>query len=150
MTAEQMWNEFTALRPEAAGAQYEAWQYGAAPDELAGLTISGTKTATASAFALYELENEALPEAGEFSVILWADDQAACVIETTRVYTVAFDQVTAQQAWKEGEGDRSLDYWRSVHRDFFTREMESAGLQFAEDMKAVCEEFKVVYPLKAE
>ena len=147
MTAEQMWGEYIRLHPEAADAQYEAWQFGAAPDELAQLTLTGIKTATASAFPLYEIEDEPLPEAGEYSIILWEDGQAACVIRTDRVYTVPFDQVLEKQAWKEGEGDRSLDYWRKVHREFFTQEMADAGLQFTEDMGVVCEEFSVVYPL---
>ena len=147
LTAEQMWSEYIRLHPEAAEAEYEAWQYGDDPDALARLTCSGIKTATASALALYELEGESLPEAGEFSVILWEDDQAACVIRTDLVYTVPFDQVSAEQAWKEGEGDRSLEYWRRVHRAFFAKEMDAAGLAFTEDMGVVCEEFSVVYPL---
>lgn len=148
MTAEQMWKEYLRLYPEMANEEYDAWQFGAVPDELARLTLTGIKTATASAFPLYALEGEPLPEVGEHSVILWENDQAACVIRTDLVYTVPFDQVSATQAWKEGEGDRSLDYWRKVHQEFFAQEMAAAGLQFTEDMNVVCEEFSVVYPLK--
>jgi uncharacterized protein YhfF len=53
--------------------------------------------------------------------------------------------VTAEHAYREGEGDRSLSHWRGVHRKFFTQELEAEGLEFSEDMKLVCEEFEVVY-----
>ena len=114
---------------------------------MAELTRTGVKTATASAAVWYGLEDEPLPQAGEYSVILDSREEAVCVIRTTRVYTVPFDQVTAGHAYREGEGDRSLMYWRRVHEDFFRRELEEAGLAFSPDMPVVCEEFEMVYPL---
>lgn len=145
MTAKEMWDAYLKLHPEAADAEYEAWAYGDAPDELARLTADGVKTATASAYPLYELDDEPLPQTGEYSVILWEDGTAACVIKTTKVYVVPYKDVSAEQAYKEGEGDRSLAYWREVHEAFFTREMKAAGLEFSGDMGVVCEEFEVVF-----
>ena len=140
MTAQEMWN--------ASGIQadYEAWAFGDDPDTLAELVRTGVKTATASAYPFYELEEEELPKAGEYSVILDTKDEAVCIIRTIRVYVTPYREVTAEQAWKEGEGDRSLDYWRRVHEAFFRKELEEAGLTFTEDMGVVCEEFEVVYP----
>lgn len=46
--------------------------------------------------------------------------------------------------FKEGEGDRSLRYWREVHEDFFKIEMESINRKFEPEMKLVCEEFEVM------
>ena len=140
MTAQEMWN--------ASGieAEYEAWAFGDDPDTLAELVRTGVKTATASAYPFYELEGEALPKAGEYSVILDTKDEAVCIIRTTKVYVTPYREVTAEQAWKEGEGDRSLDYWRRVHEAFFRKELEAVGLIFTEDMGVVCEEFEVVYP----
>lgn len=144
-TAEEMWSAYISEHPEAAEAEYEAWAYGDAPDELARLTRDGVKTATASAYALYELENEPIPEAGEYSVILWADGSAACVTKTTKVYVTPYKNVSAEQAYREGEGDRSLAYWREVHERFFREELKSVGMEFTEDMGVVCEEFEVVF-----
>ena len=140
MTAQEMWN--------ASGieAEYEAWAFGDDPDTLAELVRTGVKTATASAYPFYELEGEDLPKAGEYSVILNTKDEAVCVIRTTKVYVTPYCEVTAEQAWKEGEGDRSLDYWRRVHEAFFRKELEAASLTFTEDMGVVCEEFEVIYP----
>ena len=33
-------------------------------------------------------------------------------------------EVSEEHAYKEGEGDRSLAYWRAVHEEFFTKEFE--------------------------
>ena len=140
MTAQEMWN--------ASGieAEYEAWAFGDDPDTLAELVRTGVKTATASAYPLYELEGEELPKAGEYSVILNTKDEAVCIIRTAKVYVTPYREVSAEQAWKEGEGDRSRDYWRRVHEAFFRKELDAVGLTFTEDLGVVCEEFEVVYP----
>ena len=144
MNATEMWERY--CEKSGVHADYEAWAFGGAPDELAELVLNGIKTATASAYPLYEQEQEPLPQVGEYNVILNAKDEAVCVTKTTKVYVVPFREVSADHAYREGENDRSLDFWRAVHRDFFTEEMTAAGLTFDEDMPVVCEEFLRVYP----
>lgn len=51
----------------------------------------------------------------------------------------------AEHAYHEGEGDRSLSYWREVHEKFFKSEYAQMGKQFHEKIPCVCEVFKVVY-----
>lgn len=145
MTHQEMWAAYQAVNP-AAGDDYEAWAYGDQPDLLAELTRTGIKTATASAGIWYELEGEPIPQAGEYSVILNSRDEAVCVTRTMRVYTVPFCEVAAEHARREGEGDRSLAYWRQVHEHFFRAELAAAGLEFFPEMPVVCEEFELVYP----
>ena len=145
MTHQEMWAACKAVNPNA-GEDYMAWAYGDDPDTLAELTRTGMKTATASSGPLYALEGEPLPEVGEYSVVLNSRDEAVCVTHTTRVYTMPFCEVTAGHAYKEGEGDRSLEYWRRVHENFFRAELAEAGLEFSPEMPVVCEEFEVVYP----
>lgn len=145
MTAEQMWAAFSA-RKEIRNASYEAWAFGGDPDGLAALVLAGTKTATASAYPLYEPEGESLPEAGEYSVILNSRNEAVCVVLTDRVTVLPYRDVGAEHARREGEGDRSLAYWRQLHGAFFQEELSAAGLTFAEDMPVVCEEFHVIWP----
>ena len=140
MTAEEMWKQ------SGLAGEYDAWSFGDDTDGLAALVRAGIKTATCSAYDLYEIEDEGLPQAGDTSVILDSRDEAVCIIRTTRVYTVPFDGVSAEHAFREGEGDRSLEYWRQVHEAFFKDELASAGLEFSGDSRVVCEEFEVVYP----
>ena len=128
MTAEEMWQAFAAKAGLPKGISFEAWAFGGDPDKLAMLAKTGVKTGTSSAFPLYGLEGEPLPEAGEYSVVLDSKGEAVCVIQTTRVYLTAFSEVDAGHAYKEGEGDQSLSYWRAVHEDFFAGKWQRLGL----------------------
>ena len=103
------------------------------------------KTATCSSLALYEHENEEIPKVGDYSVILDSDGQAVCIIRTTKVYIETFDQVSERHAYLEGEGDRSLEYWRQVHEEFFAEELRTIQQNFDTKMELVCEEFEVVF-----
>ena len=67
------------------------------------------------------MENEALPEEGELNIILDANEEAVCITKTIKVTVIPFIEVSNEHAYKEGEGDRSLHYWRAVHKDFFNQ-----------------------------
>ena len=113
-------------------------------NELAELVFIGQKTATSSSHWLYEVEGEPLPEVGNYSVIENWKGNAVCIIKTTAVTILPFDEVTQQHAHKEGEGDRSLAYWREVHEAFFKDEFMDSDEKFSTTMLVVCEEFEVV------
>ena len=146
MTPKAMWQAYKKINPEI-GDVIDAWAFGALADELAELVLRGEKTATASTYELYKLENESLPQAGSFAVILDSQDKAVCIIEITKVSVVPFNEVLAEHAFKEGEGDKSLTYWQQVHQEFFTECLAEAGLEFSQETGVVLEEFRKVYPL---
>ncbi|WP_027553593.1 ASCH domain-containing protein [Bradyrhizobium sp. Cp5.3] len=103
-------------------------------DELLELVMKGIKTATCST---EDEPNTSTP--GERWVVLDGHGEPRCVIETTEVTYRRFNDVEADFAFDEGEGDRSLAYWRSAHRAFFGR-LE----RFSEDMMLMCERFRLV------
>ena len=146
MTPQEMWNAYKQINPSI-GDEIDAWAFGVDADFLADLVLKGEKTATASAYDLYALEDEPLPQEGTFDVILDSQDQAVCIVEITRVFVQPFNQVSEQHAYKEGEGDKSLAYWRQVHEDCFAEWLREAGLTFTPESKVVLEEFRKVYPL---
>ena len=114
---------------------------------MADLVLRGEKTATASAYDLYAIDDEPLPREGTFDIILDSQNQAVCIIEITKVSVEPFNQVSADHAFKEGEGDKTLAYWHQVHEDCFAEWLREAGLTFTPDSKVVLEEFRKVYPL---
>ena len=139
MTAEELWKR------SGLSGTYEAWSFEETPDELAELVLQGIKTATCSVYDLYRINNEKLPQEGDYSIIMNSNKEAVCIIKTLKVYVTEFNQVSEEHAFKEGEGDRSLEYWRKVHSNFVTNELASVNKLFDEHSKVVCEEFEVVY-----
>lgn len=125
--------------------KYEAWSFGVDPDILAQLVVNGHKTGTSSLYILYELTNEPLPKVNDYSIILDSNNNAVCIIQNIKVDIIPFNEITAEHAYKEGEGDKSLKYWRKVHQEFFTESLSKIDMKFTYDMKVVYEEFKVVY-----
>ena len=103
-------------------------------DELLDLVIKGVKTATCST---EDEPNTSTP--GERWIVLDGRGQARCVIESTEVTYRRYNEVDAAFACDEGEGDRSLAYWRSAHRNYFGRQGK-----FSEDMMLMCERFRLV------
>jgi uncharacterized protein YhfF len=123
----------------------EAWAFGATTeqaDELLSLVLAGTKTGTASALWDIEDDGDSLPEAGELSIILDGQDRPRAIIETTAVNIVDFDQVTAEHAHAEGEGDLTLEAWRTIHECFWRKHSRRG---FADNMPVVCERFRLVF-----
>ena len=128
----------------------EGWYFGGKgsglEDSLAALVVQGIKTATSSWYESYGVTEDPLPKVGEQSYILNSHDQAVCVVEVVRVEIKAFLEVDANFAFLEGEGDRSLAYWRKAHEDFFSAWASEIGLSWnAHTQHSVCETFKVLH-----
>jgi len=121
-----------------------AWQFGVDPDGLAQLVIQGKKTATASGYIFYELENEPLPAVGQYSIILSSKDEPVAIIRIIDVQVMPMDKVPEEFAIAEGEGDLSYEYWWDGHKKYFSEELAEYGMEFSDDMPVVCERFELV------
>ena len=147
----KLWQEYLAANGEqedTTNKKYTSWHFcdnKEDADGLVELVLQGVKCATASLYECYEYEQEESPKAGDYSVITDWDGIARCIIKATRVQVKPFGQVTPEFAATEGEGDKSLDYWRRVHWECFTRDMAEMGKEPTEDMLVICEEFQVVH-----
>ncbi|WP_404451034.1 ASCH domain-containing protein [Virgibacillus necropolis] len=149
-SVETMWENYLHSLPasERENKEYTSWAFGSdatLAEELAGLVKDGEKTATCSLHMLYEVDNDPLPFKGELNIITDWDGEAEALTETIDVQVLPFNQVSAEFAAKEGEGDKSYNYWRRVHVEFFSNELKEIEKEFDENMLVVCEEFKVIY-----
>lgn len=145
---DSFWHAARTADPDLPVTVPEAWAFGAThaqADALLALVLAGVKTGTASSLWDYEADGDPLPVVGELSIILDGTGTPRAVIETTDVRTVSFDAVSPAHAFAEGEGDRTLAHWRTVHQRFWEEHSENAR-GFAPDMPVVCELFRVRHP----
>jgi uncharacterized protein YhfF len=154
MTEEQVkayWQNFLSILPPVSPyrtTSYTSEGWGDSPelaDELGDLIFRGIKTATCFALWEWEAEGKPIPEKGLLTVVLDGHGGPLCIVETTEVSIRKYNEVDAEFAQAEGEGDFSLDYWRQAHRKFFSRTLPKIGKEFSEEMPLVCERFQVIY-----
>lgn len=139
------WAECHVDVPHLPDALPVAWPFGATArqaDTLLALVLAGVKTGTASSLWDLETDGEPVPRTGELSILLDGTGAPRALIETTAVAIVPFDQVDADHARAEGEGDRTLVHWRTVH-EWYWRTYSAAGHDPA--MPVVCERFRLLH-----
>ena len=144
------WQSFLSDNPDkTADTPYQVWNFGNTREmaaDLAALVVAGKKTATASLAAVNEIKPDEAPIPDGFSVVTDFDKNPVCVIQTTEIRHIPFEEVDAQFAADEGEGDQTLEYWREVHDRYFTREAAELGLDFNQKSIICCERFRLMYP----
>ena len=146
------WKKFLSMLPSDSpyrSKTFIAEGWGDSPemaDELGALIAQGNKTATCSALWEWESEGHPIPEEGYITIALDGRGEPLCIVETIEISIHKYNEVDANFAREEGEGDLSLNYWRYAHRNYFSRVLLKIGKEFSEDMPLVCERFRVIYP----
>lgn len=148
---EAYWQEFLATLPPDSpyhDKSYIAEGWGDGPDmadELGALIVNGTKTASCSSLWEWEAEGESPPGPGTLTIVLNGKGKPIGIVETTEITVCKYNEVDADFAREEGEGDLSLQYWREAHKNFFSRSLPAIGKEFSADMPLVCERFRLIY-----
>ncbi len=148
MTIEAFWQKFLESTNKDSSTKYIECFYFARTEEVANellaLVLSGKKTATTSSLLAYEVDDSTLPQVGDYSIVTDWDGNPRCVIETTAVITLAFNEMTYDICKREGEDD-TLESWQNNHRPLLIKEADELGYVFSENMPIVFEDFKVVF-----
>ncbi|HTR12961.1 MAG TPA: ASCH domain-containing protein [Roseiarcus sp.] len=116
----------------------ESFSFGDSPelaDELLALVLEGKKTATCWAAS----EGSKGVEVGKRWIVNDGRGRPRAIIETVELTRRRFEDVDESFAHDEGEGDRTLAWWRRAHTDYFTRRGE-----FSFDMELYCERFRLI------
>jgi uncharacterized protein YhfF len=147
---ENYWQAYLATisHNSSANQKYDVSQFGdnsCLANQLSDLVVKGIKTATCSALWEWETEGISLPEMGFKTIVIDGNEQPSCIIETTEVTIKPYIEVDAQFAYDEGEGDRSLEFWRQEHWNYFSRVLPKIGKHPTLEMLLVCERFRVIY-----
>ena len=114
-------------------------------DDLAALVLRGQKRATTSIAIEYTADNLPLPEVGDLTIITKGNGMPCAIIERTSVTTVPFEDVDAEYAAIEGEGDGSLAFWRAAHKAYFTNAAARLGSHFDSRAPVICQIFHVIW-----
>lgn len=150
-TPDDLWREFCLAHPGVSVSEpYQTWHFGnneELAENLCSLVLQGRKTATSALVWEAEADPETAPVPDGYSVVTNFHGDARCVIRTTGIRTVPFDEVDADFAFDEGEGDQSLDYWRQVHWDYFFARCLELGKTPDLKMPVICERFTLLYPI---
>ncbi|BBF41569.1 hypothetical protein lbkm_0249 [Lachnospiraceae bacterium KM106-2] len=148
MNSEELWNKFKKEKGLSEEVNYiesfhfELTEYWA--NALLDMVLEGTKKATSSSVCAYEKEGERIPQKGDYSIVTDWDGNARCVIQTTNVRIMPFQDITYEICKLEGEDD-TLESWQKGHIKFFQLEGKELGYEFTEQMPVIFEEFEVVY-----
>ncbi|MEM9065319.1 MAG: ASCH domain-containing protein [Planctomycetota bacterium] len=114
-------------------------------EELTRLVLEGTKTASCTCRWEWEADGDEPLGVGTLAVITDHDGKPRCIVETTSLEDVPFREVGEAHAHAEGEGDRTLAYWRRVHWEWFKRHLARIGREPSEEMPILCERFRVLW-----
>ncbi|MGV6831610.1 MAG: ASCH domain-containing protein [bacterium] len=111
------------------------------------LVLKDIKRATASSLWWFKKHDEELPKIGDLAIVTDWEGEPFAITKVTAVNLKAYIEVDGEFAFREGEGDKSLEYWRKVHWAYYGREMAPFNESPTEDMIIVCEEFETIYKL---
>ena len=128
---------------------FQVWYFGNSSEmahDLAELVIAGTKTATASLNETNVRQPENAPIENGYSVVTDFEGVPKCIIRTTEIGHVRFAEVGARFAYDEGEEDKTLESWRRIHIDYFSKEAAQLGFEFTENSIVCCERFELLFP----
>lgn len=113
-------------------------------NQLAEFVVRGQKKATASSLYSFEYGDDPMPQVGDLSVITNWIGEPQCIIETTSIQVIPFQDITFELASLEGE-DEHLESWREGHIRYYEKICKSLGKEFTWEMPVVFEQFKVIY-----
>jgi uncharacterized protein YhfF len=102
-------------------------------DELA-VVLARRKRATCRA-----VSDGPITSVGKRMVMLDGTGIPRAVLETVELVQRQFGEIDEAFAFDEGEGDRTLTYWRTAHQRYFERQGT-----FSPDMLLYCERFRLV------
>ena len=149
--ADRYWKQYLksvtcdAVQPET---YVDAFSFGFSPrdaTEIANLVLEGTKTATGSVLWECEFDNQAIPRVGDHWVVEDGKGEPVCIIKTREVSVMPFDEVPETYAVEGGEGDCTLETWRSIYWHCIVTACERIGREPTEKTPIVMERFEVVY-----
>ncbi len=149
--AEELWWEFADAKNISPHEIYQC-RYHFGEDvrdcaRLLRLVLRGRKRVHTDTEQGYKDSRGFVPERNGYSIVTDRVGVASCVVRTTRVNVVPFNEITWEQVQHECIGS-TLGEWQEYKRAFFAEQGRKLGFEFTEDMPIVTEEFHLEYKKK--
>ncbi len=94
----------------------------------------------------FQRDLEALPQPGDHLVVLDGSGRARAIVRTSHVEMRHFADIDDTFAFEAGEGDMSLRWWLTAHRQDYAERAEREGFEAHERLELVLEHFELVWP----
>ncbi len=115
-------------------------------DALAELVLSGVKRAHATPLRDFQKDLEPLPQPGEHLVVLDGAGEPRAIVRATHVEMRYFNEIDDTFTFEAGEGDLTLRWWLTAHRQDYAERGAVEGFEAHERMELVLEHFERVWP----
>lgn len=112
-------------------------------DHHADMAVKHIKKAASYPLLGLQCKKEPLPQIGSFVVIIDGLGHARCIARITSMTLVPFFGI--KEDFVKQEGFRDLEHWKTVHRDFFRRELAPYKRIPTDSMIVVCLTFEKVH-----
>ena len=146
----RMWNNYIAANPKFKDDEIPETDFFDNSEKEAhrfsDLIVNGKKKASSGLYSLYKQYGVALPQVGTKIIVTDYNGKAQAIIETKKVDTIPFNQVTSAYAELDmGTDVEPLKKWKKAHWDFFEDFLKESGQEPTEDMLVVREWFETIW-----
>ena len=94
-------------------------------------------------YAYTEEEND-MPILNSYSVIMDWEGYPRCIIKTTKVSIIPFNNITKEIVDLEGE-NTTLEEWKASNEKYYKEDAIEYGYSFSSDMELCVEEFVIIH-----
>ena len=149
----EMWSDFTKSNPEFKKEPLPDTEFFDNSEEdyhrFADLIVDGKKKASSGLYIWYKEANVDLPQKGTKLIVTDYNGKARAIIETKKVDTMPFNQITKDYAQLDmGTNIKPLEKWKKAHWEFFANTLEENGQKVTDKVLVVCEWFETIWPKK--
>ncbi len=109
------------------------------------LVLSGHKRARSYSLLGLQHRKENLPQIGDFTILTDWEGRARCILRTVAVRLKPYFAMRESFTKMEGIGDGTLNTWKKVQWEYYSRELEPFGREPRDSMIVVCEVFEKVF-----
>ena len=106
--------------------------------------VSRDKTGTFSLPWVIERTEQPDPRPGDPIILIDFAGKPRVLVRLTKVYTVAFGDISEEDIAVDGAPVRSLEVWKPMHTQYWNAQLAPFGLEVSGDMPVLVEAFEVL------